>query len=108
MHELGLFGAWMLGSGGMLVWAAAIAIPVAIHWWSRRRFQETPWAAMEFLLAALRKNARRMRLEQWLLLALRMALLAVLALALADPQWSSRTGPSLAAAPRQTHYVFVV
>jgi hypothetical protein len=48
-----------------------------IHWWSRRRFQETSWAAMEFLLAALRKNARRLRLEQWLLLAVRMAILAL-------------------------------
>ena len=33
----------------------------------------TSWAAMEFLRAALRKNARRLRLEQWLLLAVRHA-----------------------------------
>ena len=36
---------------------------------SRRRYDEVPWAAMEFLLAAIRKHARRWRIEQLLLLA---------------------------------------
>ena len=40
-----------------------------IHLLNRRKFRETTWAAMQFLLAAIRKNQRRVRIEQWLLLA---------------------------------------
>ena len=43
----------------MLGWLAAAAAPLLIHLWSRHRFREAPWAAMQFLLAAMRKNARR-------------------------------------------------
>jgi hypothetical protein len=43
---------------------------------------------MEFLRRAYRKNARRLKMKQWLLLALRMALFAMLALALARPFWN--------------------
>ena len=42
---------------------------------------------MEFLMAAVQEQARRMRLEQILLLILRMAIPIVLALAMADPIW---------------------
>ena len=55
----------------MLGWLAAAAAPILIHLWNKRRYREVPWAAIEYLLAALRKNSRRMRLEQWLLLAVR-------------------------------------
>lgn len=67
---------WGLGLG---------AIPVVLHWLHRRRYRIEPWAAMQFLLAAARKNSRRLRIEQWLLLAVRVALLTLLALAFARP-----------------------
>ena len=53
----------------MLGWLAVAAAPLLIHLWSRHRFREAPWAAMQFLLAAMRKNARRLQLQQWLLMA---------------------------------------
>ena len=53
----------------MLGWLAAAAAPILIHLWSRRRYREMSWAAMEYLLAALRQSRRRLRFEQWLLLA---------------------------------------
>ena len=59
----------------MLGWLAAAAAPLLIHLWSRHRYREVPWAAMAFLLAAMRKNARRMQLQQWLLLAVRTLLI---------------------------------
>ena len=46
---------------------AAAGVPVLIHLLNRRRFKEVTWAAMQFLLAAVRKNRRRIRVEQWLL-----------------------------------------
>jgi hypothetical protein len=56
-----------------------------IHLWHRRRYDEIAWAAIDHLLAAVRKNARRLRIEQWLLLAVRTAILLLFAVALADP-----------------------
>lgn len=96
-----LLAIWQLGSSVMLWWAAAAALPLLIHLWTRRQFRETRWAAMTFLLAAMQKHSRRIRLEQWLLLALRVAIPLVLALALANPQqigsaiWRGLTGQGL-------------
>jgi hypothetical protein len=61
------------------------AIPILIHILNRRRYREQRWAAMEFLLKALKKNRRRLRFEQWILLAVRCLVLALLGLALARP-----------------------
>lgn len=61
------------------------SIPVIIHLLNRRRFKTVQWAAMDFLLAAMKKNRRKMKFEQWLLLATRCMVLALLGLALARP-----------------------
>lgn len=71
----------------LLGWLAAAAAPLIIHLLSRRRYHEAPWAAMQFLLAAIRKNARRLLIEQWLLLALRTLALVLIVLAAAEPVW---------------------
>ena len=76
---LGFTQLWMLG------WLAAAAAPVVIHLWNRRKYREVSWAAMEYLLAAVRKNSRRVRIEQWLLLAVRTAVVVLLVLAVAGP-----------------------
>lgn len=69
-----------------LLWGLALGTaPILIHLLSRRRFRETQWAAMRFLLEAVRKNSRRLHLEQLLLLAVRTLLLLLLVLALAQP-----------------------
>lgn len=97
------------GSPGMLLWAAAAAIPIVIHLLSRRRYDEVPWAAMDFLLAALRKHARRWRLEQLLLLLVRAAILVLLGLALSDPILSLwKTSPALGVTTGDTHVVLVI
>jgi len=103
-----MLGFWQFGSAWMLLWGLAAALPILIHLWSRRKFREESWAAMEFLLAAMRKNARRIQLEQWLLLAVRMAILVLLALALADPQLSLLSGWTGAGIGGQTHVVLVL
>lgn len=83
----------------MLGWLAAAAAPLLIHLWSRHRFRESPWAAMQFLLAAMRKNARRLQLQQWLLLAVRTLIILLVVLAVAEPYGmrllaGGRAGPS--------------
>ena len=64
------------------------AIPVIIHLLNRRRFKILRWAAMEFLLASLKKNYKRVRIENLLLLLLRVLMIVLLALALARPRLS--------------------
>src|SRR3954462_4179751 len=63
----------------------AMAIPIVIHILNRRRFKTVTWEAMEFLLRAMRKNRRRLRFEQWVLLATRCAVVLLLGMALARP-----------------------
>ena len=69
----------------MLWGLAAGGIPIVIHLLHRRRFQTEPWAAMRFLLAATRKQSRRLKLEQLLLLAIRTICVLLIALALSRP-----------------------
>lgn len=90
----------------MLAWLAAAAAPLVIHLLTRRRYRETPWAAMQYLLAAVRKNSRRIRIEQWLLLAVRTLLIVLVVFALAEP-YLSHSGLSLLPGGR-THKVLVL
>lgn len=91
---------------GMLAWLAAVAAPILIHLWSRRRYRETHWAAMEYLAAALRQRRRTLFWEHWLLLAVRTFVVAMVVLAVAEPI-EDRGG--LAAAPgERTHRVLVL
>ena len=65
-----------------LVLAAA---PIIIHLLNRRRFKIVEWAPMKYLKLTIRKNRRRIRIEQLLLLILRTALMILLVLAIARP-----------------------
>lgn len=91
-----------------LMWGvAAASAPIIIHLLNRRKFREMPWAAMRFLVAAVKKNARRVRIEQWILLAVRtMVILAVVA-AMAKPFLES-LGAVPVLAGRRTHRVVVL
>jgi hypothetical protein len=93
----------------MLLWGLAAGLPIIIHLWNKRKYHETTWAAMEYLLAAVRKNARRIRIEQLILLLIRVAILLLLAMALADPIWSlfPSLGSSLGSSGR-THFLLVI
>src|SRR5215218_2439862 len=75
------FVTWGFVAGGL----GAMSIPIIIHILNRRRFKTVTWAAMEFLLRAMKKNRRRLRFEQWLLLATRCLLVLLLGMALARP-----------------------
>jgi hypothetical protein len=68
----------------MLFGLAAVALPVIAHLLSKRRFDVVNWGAMQFLELG-RRTRRRIRLQDWLLLLLRMLLVALVALALARP-----------------------
>lgn len=69
-----------------LIWGALLgAIPLIIHLLNRRRFRRVEWAPMRHLKLTIRRNRRRIQIEQWLLLLLRIALPVILFLFLARP-----------------------
>src|SRR5438067_7031553 len=78
---LGFFGLW---ETTLAVAGVAASVPIIIHLLNRRRFRIIPWAAMRFLLAAQKQNTRRMRLEQLILLALRVLLVLLVIGAMAS------------------------
>ena len=65
--------------------AACVAAPVLVHLILRRRRRPREWAAMELLREAIRRVERRRRVERWMLLAVRCALVALAAAAIAGP-----------------------
>ena len=69
---------------------AAMVIPIVIHLLSRERYQVVQWAAMQFLIEAYRRNKRRLRIEQIILVALRCLILLLLGIALAQPLLNSK------------------
>lgn len=69
----------------MLLGMLAAAIPIIIHLINRRRAKLVPFAAIEFLLASDKRLARRLKIKQLLVLALRVGLLLAIPFALAKP-----------------------
>lgn len=93
------------GNLAMLGWLAAAAVPLVVHLWNRRRYRPTPWAAMHFLRSAMKANARRLQLRQWLLLAVRTLMILLIVFAMAEPYGRGVMGDS---APAPVHRVFVL
>lgn len=101
-------------AAALIAAAAAVGLPVLIHLLFRKRYQVVPWAAIRFLLVAERKHRRR--IDQWLLLALRMLclLLPLVAMAAAtkwaEDWWQAiRPGvPETVSTASRTHHVLVL
>lgn len=96
-----LFNPWMA------VGAGAVASPILIHILSRRRYRRVRWAAMDFLLRAHRRNRRRVRLEQLILLALRCLVVLLLAFAFARPFLTSGRLAGLVGGSQTEHVVIL-
>jgi von Willebrand factor type A domain/Aerotolerance regulator N-terminal len=112
-----LFAIFETPLAAVAVGGAAVSIPIVIHLLNRRRFKVVTWAAMRFLLAAQKKNTRRMRLEQLLLLAVRCLLVLMLILAMcsvtswAETIWRTLNPEGARGKPvtgTRTHKVLVV
>ncbi len=86
--------------------AGLAAVPILIHLLNRRRYRRQPWAAMDFLLTAGKLRHNRLRLEQWLLLLMRMALMALICLAIARPVFPAMPLASLGQS--RSHHVLLV
>jgi len=95
------------GSPWLLLGAALAAIPAILHLLFRREHRAEPFAANRFLAEATRKHSRRLRFQHWVLLAVRMAILLLIAIALARPILEdSLAEPPAGRAP--LHHLFVL
>ncbi len=89
----------------ILGWLGAAAAPILIHLWMKRVRKETQWAAVRFLQAAIKRHARRLQLQQWILLAIRTAIILLVVLAASKPMLDSLglVGPGV-----RTHRLLVI
>ncbi len=80
-------GGWIGGfvHAGLAGLAALAVVPLIIHLLNRRRHRPLAWAAMRFVVAAHKRTRRRVQMENFLLLLLRMGAVALLAFAIARP-----------------------
>ena len=70
---------------GMLGALAALAIPIIIHLMFRRQARPVELGTLQFLKVVLRENSRKRKLKRYVLLALRLACVALIALLFARP-----------------------
>ena len=84
----------------------AVGLPILVHLFNQRRPRPLAFGAIEFVLRSQRQKARRLRLRQILLLALRCLLIAAVALALARPSLKPKGAQAAqAAGPQATALV---
>lgn len=90
----------------LLLGLPAASIPIIIHLWNRRRYADMEWAAIQFVLAALAVERRRILLREYFLLFLRMLAIVVLVLAAARPVPQSPV--AVVGTPAATGWVFLL
>jgi len=75
-----------------IVWlgVAAAALPIAVHLLTRPRPVRMPLSTVRFVREAIRQRRARHRLRDIIILVLRTAAIALLALAVARPRWGER------------------
>lgn len=75
----------------MLFGLGALALPILIHLWQRRRVVQIPFGTLRFLKAVASRTRRSSRIENLLLLLLRCLVFALVALAVARPVMLARS-----------------
>lgn len=94
------------GSPLMLFGLGAASIPIIIHLLHKRRYKETSWAAMRFLMEAARQQSRRLRWEQLIVLLVRCLAVMLLAMAFSRPFFENAFSSVSGRAPR--HIIVVL
>ena len=80
----------------LLFGLAAVAIPIAVHLFNFRKPQRLDFSTLRFVRAIEATSMRRVRIRQWLLLALRVLAVAALVLAFAQPILPAAAGGAFA------------
>jgi Aerotolerance regulator N-terminal len=84
-----------------LLWGTlAVGVPIALHFWHQKRGQPLPWAITRWLADPNQQPNRGLQFDNWLLLALRCAMLLALVGLLA---WPIFTGTNPATIAKKIH-----
>ncbi len=75
----------------MLLGGLAVGVPLGLHFFYKARYRPLPWGAMRFLRQSVEQTSRRLKFQEWVLLALRCLVLLLLALAIARPTFHALT-----------------
>lgn len=78
-----------------MIGAAAVAVPILIHLLMRNKTVRIDFAAMRFLMESKKPVVRWLRIKQLLILLMRIAAVAIIAMAFARPFFPSGTGLGL-------------
>ncbi|MGH7632035.1 MAG: BatA domain-containing protein, partial [Gemmatimonadales bacterium] len=84
---IGFLHPWLLAG------LVAAGIPILLHLLQRREPPTVVFPAVRYLIAATQEHQRRLKLQNWLLLILRTALIVLLVLAAAGPTVPARGAP---------------
>ncbi|HRX84711.1 MAG TPA: BatA domain-containing protein, partial [Phycisphaerae bacterium] len=88
--------------------AAAVSVPILIHLLARRRFRRIRWAAMAFLVDAEKRNRRRVRIEELILLALRCLAVFLIGLFIARPFMKATGIAAVLGGSERTERIFLL
>src|SRR5438874_351947 len=93
-------------TAGLAAGAALAAIPVIIHLIMRQTPKHVYFPALRLIKQRQKQSRKRLRIRNWLLLAARMLLIALMALALARPLLYSQTSLGDREVPSALAFVF--
>lgn len=77
---------------GLLLGAVAAALPVVLHFLSRRRARRQAFSDLRFLEQAQSRQARSLGVRRWLLLLLRVLAILLVVAGAAGPRWGGADG----------------
>jgi hypothetical protein len=89
----------------LLFGMAMVAIPLALHLFMRRRLKNRPFPALMLLTGSSRRSMRTLTPRQWLVMLLRMAALAALVAAAAQPALKNSSLPLPGASASSTVHI---
>lgn len=72
-------------NSAFLAGLVAAAVPILIHLFSRRKVRRLEFSSLQFIEEIAKRRVRRVRITQWLILALRVLVIALVVLALGRP-----------------------
>ncbi len=79
---------------------AAVALPLLIHLFSRRRYPLVDFSSLRFLKILQRQQMRKLQIRQWILLLLRTLAVALIAFAFVRPALNLQSGEGFLTAGR--------
>lgn len=97
---------WFMHPTTALIGFGLMALPIVIHLLNQLRYKKVRFAAMEFLLESELQNRRRVMMEQWLLLLLRILMIGLLGILFARLLLGGNALSLLQS--QKTHHVFII